>query len=87
MWWLSIICWLLIITLLVLGIVKIALNHMHSEKGQHLITASSIFISMIEVLYFAMIREAYCVSMVFMQLMMKSGLLLYAIGKGCFTKN
>ena len=50
-------------------------------------TVGSILISMIAVLYFAMIREAYCVVIVFMQLMMKSGLLLYAIGKGCFTKN
>ena len=85
--WLSIICWLLIIALLVLGIVKIALNHMHSEKVQYLITASSILISMIAVLYYATIRESYCVSIVFMQLMMKSGLLLYAIEKGCFTKS
>ena len=85
--WLSIICWLLISAWLVLGTVKIGLNHIYSNKGQYMITASSILISMIAVLYFAMIREAYCVSIVFIQLMMKSGLLLYAIRKGCLTKN
>lgn len=85
--WLCIICWILSVALVVLGIVKIALNHIHSKKGQYTITASSILISMIAVLYFAMIREAYCVSIIFMQLMMKGGLLLYAIGKGCLTKN
>ena len=85
--WLSIICWLLIMALLVLGIVKIGLNHIYSKKGKYMTTVGSILISVIAVLYFAMIREAYCVVIVFMQLMMKSGLLLYVIGKGCFTKN
>ena len=65
-----------------LGIVKIVLNYMHIDKGKDIITISSVLISMIAVLYFSMVRETYCVVIVFLQLMIKGGLLFYAIGKG-----
>lgn len=64
-----------------LGIVKIVLNYMHIDKGKDIITISSVLISMTAVLYFSMIRETYCVVIVFLQLMIKGGLLFYAIGK------
>ena len=63
------------------GIVKIVLNYMHIDKGKDIITISSVLISMTAVLYFSMIRETYCVVRVFLQLMIKGGLLFYAIGK------
>lgn len=78
--WICIICWLLIVAFVLLGIVKMVLNHMHIDNGKNVITISSLLISIIAVLYFAMIRETYCVVIVFLQLMIKGGLLFYAIG-------
>ena len=80
--WISIICWLLIVAFVLLGIAKLVLNHMHIDNGKNAITISSLLINIIAVLYFAMIRETYCVVIVFIQLMIKGGLLFYAIGKG-----
>ena len=57
------------------------LNHMHIDNGKNVITISSLLISIIAVLYFAMIRETYCVVIVFLQLMIKGRVLFYAIGK------
>ena len=79
--WISIICLVLIVAFVLLGIVKIVLNYMHIDKGKDIITISSVLISMIAVLYFSMIRETYCVVIVFLQLMIKGGLFFYAIGK------
>ena len=79
--WICIICWLLIVAFVLLGIVKIVLNHMYIDNGKNAITISSVLISMTAVLYFSMIRETYCVVIVFLQLMIKGGLLFYAIGK------
>lgn len=79
--WICIICWLLIMAFVLLGIVKIVLNHMYIDNGKNAITISSVLISMTAVLYFSMIRETYCVVIVFLQLMIKGGLLFYAIGK------
>lgn len=79
--WISIICWLLIVAFVLPGIVKIVLNYMHIDKGKDIITISSVLISMTAVLYFSMIRETYCVVIVFLQLMIKGGLLFYSIGK------
>ena len=79
--WSCIICWLLIVAFVLLGIVKIVLNHMYIDNGKNVITISSVLISMTAVLYFSMIRETYCVVIVFLQLMIKGGLLFYAIGK------
>lgn len=78
--WICIICWLLIVAFVLLGIVKIVLNHMYIDNGKNAITISSVLISMTAVLYFSMIRETYCVVIVFLQLMIKGGLLFYAIG-------
>ena len=79
--WISIICLVLIVAFVLLGIVKIVLNYMHIDKGKDIITISSVLISMTAVLYFSMIRETYCVVIVFLQLMIKGGLFFYAIGK------
>lgn len=79
--WICIICWLLIVAFVLLGIAKMVLNHMCIDNGKNAITISSLLISMTAVLYFSMIRETYCVVVVFFQLMIKGGLLFYAIGQ------
>lgn len=53
---------------------------MHIDKGKDIITISFALISMTAVLHFLMIRETYCVVIVFLQLMIKGGLLFCAIG-------
>ena len=73
--WICIICWLLIVAFVLLGIAKMVLNHMCIDNGKNAITISSLLISMTAVLYFSMIRETYCVVIVFLQLMIKGGLL------------
>lgn len=78
--WICIICWLLIVAFVLLGIAKMVLNHMCIDNGKNAITISSLLISMTAGLYFSMIRETYCVVIVFLQLMIKGGLLFYAIG-------
>lgn len=78
--WICIICWLLIVAFVLLGIAKMVLNHMCIDNGKNAITISSLLISMTAVLYFSMIRETYCFVIVFLQLMIKGGLLFYAIG-------
>lgn len=78
--WICIICWLLIVAFVLLGIAKMVLNHMCIDNGKNAITISSLLISMTAALYFSMIRETYCVVIVFLQLMIKGGLLFYAIG-------
>ena len=78
--WICIICWLLIVAFVLLGIAKMVLNHMCIDNGKNAITISSLLISMTAVLNFSMIRETYCVVIVFLQLMIKGGLLFYAIG-------
>ena len=80
--WICIICWILIAAFVLLGIAKLVLNHMYIDNGKNHITISSLLISIIAVLYFAMIRETYCVVIVFLQLMIKGGLLFYAIVTG-----
>ena len=74
--WAGIICWILSIALIMLGIAKILLNYLHMENWQHVITNISIGIGMLAVIYFVMIREVYCIVIVFLQLMIKMGLLL-----------
>ena len=72
--------WICIVAFVLLGIAKMVLNHMCIDNGKNAITISSLLISMTAVLYFSMIRETYCVVIVFLQLMIKGGLLFYAIG-------
>ena len=78
--WICIICWLLIVAFVLKKKKKMVLNHMCIDNGKNAITISSLLISMTAVLYFSMIRETYCVVIVFLQLMIKGGLLFYAIG-------
>lgn len=72
--------WIMFVTLIVLGGVKVLLNQMKMEKGQRIITIISIVVSIITVLFLAMTREAYAITMAFLLLLIK-GILVLKISK------
>ena len=72
--------WIMFVTLIVLGGVKVLLNQMKIEKGQRIITIISIVVSIITVLFLAMTREAYAITMAFLLLLIK-GILVLKISK------
>lgn len=72
--------WIMFVTLIVLGGVKVLLNQMKIEKGQRIIINISIVVSIITVLFLAMTREAYAITMAFLLLLIK-GILVLKISK------
>lgn len=72
--------WIMFVTLIVLGGIKVLLNQMKIEKGQRIITNISIVVSVITVLFLAMTREAYAITMAFLLLLIK-GILVLKIAK------
>ena len=68
------------VLLITVGIIKIILTKTRCEKTNKIITAISILLSCITVLFLALTREAYAVTLVFMMLIVK-GLLLFGYNK------
>jgi hypothetical protein len=62
--------------LIMIGFVKVILNQMKIEKWRKLLTSISIVCSIVTVLFLAMTREAYAVSITFFLLILK-GMLLF----------
>ncbi|MBR6761791.1 MAG: XRE family transcriptional regulator, partial [Oscillospiraceae bacterium] len=71
-----IIYWAVFILLTLIGAIKVILNQMKIEKGRKLLTSISIVCSIVTVLFLAMTREAYAVSITFFLLILK-GMLLF----------
>ena len=74
--------WTVFIALIIAGIVKILFTHFKFIKGQRVVTSFSIGISILAVLFFAMTREAYAITVVFLLLLVKSALLYKQIKVG-----
>ena len=68
--------WILYISLIGIGAVKVILNQMKMEKGRKVITETSIGLSIVTVFFLAMMREAYAISVAFILLLIK-GLLVF----------
>ena len=68
--------WILFIALIAVGIVKILLTQFKIEKGRNMITGSSMGLSILTVLFLAMTREAYAITVAFLLLIIKGILLL-----------
>jgi len=68
--------WVLFTTLIITGVVKAVLTKIGVKKGNKLVTYISIIINVVLVLFLAMAREAYAVSVVFLLLLAKGILLL-----------
>ena len=71
--------WILYISLIGIGVVKVILNQMKMEKGRKVITETSIGLSIVTVFFLAMMREAYAISVVFILLLIKGMLLFKAL--------
>lgn len=76
--WIRFLCWLLFGALVVSGAIKICLTQFKIQKGQKLVTMASLLLSIVTVLFLALAREAYAVTVVFLLLVMK-GILLYRL--------
>lgn len=74
--------WTVFIALIIAGIVKILFTHFKFIKGQRVVTSFSIGISILAVLFLAMTREAYAITVVFLLLLVKSALLYKQIKVG-----
>ena len=71
--------WILYISLIGIGVVKVILNQMKMEKGRKVITEISIGLSIVTVFFLAMTREAYAISVAFILLLIKGMLLFKAL--------
>lgn len=67
--------WALFISLTIIGIVKILMVYFKFEKGKKMVTSLSVGLSIIAVLFLAMAREPYAITVVFLLLLIKGGLI------------
>lgn len=68
--------WIMFLALVLVGAVKIIITQFELNKGQKIVTAFSIVLSILVILFLAMIREAYAVTIAFFLFVVK-GILLF----------
>ena len=68
--------WIMFLALVLVGTVKIFITQFELNKGQKIVTAFSIVLSILAVLFLAMTREAYAVTIAFFLFVVK-GILLF----------
>ena len=68
--------WLFFLILIVTGIVKTLLTKYEKKKGNQFMTAVSMLLSILLVLFLALAREAYAIAVAFLLLVIKGVLLL-----------
>ena len=68
--------WVMFVALVLVGILKIILTQLRVEKGQKIVTMSSMTLSILSVFFLALTRETYAIIMVFLLLIIKAILLL-----------
>ena len=74
--------WVIFALFLVIGITKLMLRKVKTEKANTALTGSSLVLNIIAVLFFALAREVYAVVVIFMMLIIKGIILLkYIKGK------
>lgn len=67
-----IIYWIMFVTLIILGIIKIIINQIKSEKRRNIITNISLSVNIVSVLLLAMTCEPYALSVIFSLLIIKT---------------
>ncbi len=72
--------WALFASLTIIGIVKILMVYFKFEQGKKIVTSLSIGLSIIAVLFLAMAREPYAITVTFLLLLIK-GILFYKQAK------
>ena len=80
--WIHFIYWTMFCTLIVCGVVKILFVKLQIKKGQKIMTACSMTLSILLILFLAMTREAYAITVTFLLLVIKGILLLKCVGLG-----
>lgn len=78
----SLIYWILFVSLIVAGIVKIMLTKFKNEKKYTIITDISMGLNIVIILVLAMTREAYAIAVAFLLLVIKAILLYKCIKTG-----
>lgn len=76
----KLIYWIMFLSLIVVGAVKIVLTQCKIEKGQNIVTGCSMILSILTVLFLAMAKETYAITLVFILLIIK-GMLLFKHSK------
>lgn len=76
----KLIYWIMFLSLIVVGAVKIVLTQCKIEKGQNIVTGCSMILSILTVLFLAMAKEVYAITLVFILLIIK-GMLLFKHSK------
>lgn len=76
----KLIYWIMFLSLIVVGAVKIVLTQCKIEKGQNIVTGCSMILSILTVLFLAMAKEDYAITLVFILLIIK-GMLLFKHSK------
>ena len=72
--------WALFVSLTIIGIVKILMVYFKFEKGKKAVTSIPVGLSIIAVLFLAMAREPYAITVTFLLLLIK-GILFYKQAK------
>lgn len=68
--------WISYITLILIGIVKVLLTTLRIEKYRRIMTGFSMMLNILMILFLAMAREAYAITLAFMILVIKGVLLI-----------
>ena len=68
--------WIMFTALIISGAIKVILTQTRFEKGQKLLTVISMGLSILTVLFLAMTRDAYAITVTFLLLIIKAILLL-----------
>lgn len=67
--------WFLFLALIITGIAKILMVYFKYEKGKKVVTSLSVGLSVFTVLFLAMAKEPYAITVVFLLFLIKGGLL------------
>lgn len=73
----QILYWITFISLALIGVIRIILNHVKIEKGQKLIAVISITVNILMIFVLALARESYAVIIAFLILLIKGFLIIY----------
>ena len=68
--WSRMIYWIMFSALIMCGAIKVVLNQIKLEKGRNLVTSISVVLSILTILFLAMTREAYAITMAFLLLIL-----------------
>lgn len=74
--------WVLFIAMVLIGIVKLLMVYFKFEKGKKVVTLLSVGFSIVAVLFLAMAKEPYAITVVFLLLLIKGGLLFKQVKAG-----